>query len=136
MFMFEFRSIGWWYWLATVCLLTAGLGGWSTGFSVAVAVTGVQIIHFALRDRSVTSFTVQVRLAYLLLILVALPEPLQWIYWLPTAGTWALVMFGYCTMARTVSLLPWNRKEALTLALIKRTFLSRPVKGSILQRNV
>jgi len=133
MFMFEYRTTRWWYWLATVVLLTAGVSGWSTGFLLAIGLTVVQAIHFAIRERSMTAFPVQVRLAYLLLLLVALPERLQLIYWLPMIGTWVQVLFGYCTMARTVSLLPWNRNEAFSLGLLKRTFLSAPVRGSILQ---
>lgn len=95
--------------------------------------SGFQHIHFAVRERSLTAFPIQVRIGYLLLLLVALPEKLQWIYWIPAIGTWAQVLFGYCTMARTVSLLPWNRKEAFSLDLLKRTFLSVPVRGNVLQ---
>ena len=133
MFMFEHRTARWWYWLATVVLLTAGVSGWSAGFLLAIGLTVVQAIHFAIRERSMTAFPVQVRLAYLLLLLVALPERLQLIYWLPMIGTWVQVLFGYCTMARTVSLLPWNRDEPFSLGLLRRTFLSAPVRGSILK---
>ena len=133
MFMIEYRASSWWYWLATVCLLTAGVSGWVMGFQLAVGLTVVQLIHFIVRERSLTAFPIQVRVGYLLLLLVALPEPLQLIYWIPTIGTWAQVLFGYCTMARMVSLLPWNRREALSLKLLKRTFLSAPVRGNILQ---
>jgi hypothetical protein len=133
MLRFEYTTIRWWYWLATVVLLTAGVAGWSTGFLLAIGLTVLQAIHFAIRERSMTAFPVQVRLAYLLLLLVALPEELQLIYWLPLIGTWVQVLFGYCTMARTVSLLPWNRNEAFSLGLLKRTFVSPPVRGSILQ---
>jgi hypothetical protein len=48
-------------------------------------------------------------------------------------GTWAQLIFGYCTMARCVSLLPWNRKEPLSASLVTRTFFSRPMPGNILQ---
>ena len=133
MFMLEYRTISWWYWLATVGLLTAGVSGWPAGFMLAIGLTVFQLVHFIIRERSISAFPVQVRFAYLLLLLIALPESLQLIYWIPTIGTWAQVLFGYCTMARTVSLLPWNRKEAFSFALLKRTFLSAPVKGNILQ---
>lgn len=133
MFMLEYRSLAWWYWLVTVCLLTAGVVGWPAGFQLAIGLTVFQLIHFAIRKRSLTAFPVQVRVGYLLLLLVALAEPLQWIYWIPTIGTWARVLCGYCTMARTVSLLPWNRKEAFSVSLLRRTFLCPPVRGSILQ---
>jgi hypothetical protein len=133
MFMLEYRAISWWYWLVTVGFLTAGVSGWPAGFLLAIGFTVFQLIHFSIRERSFTSFQIQVRLGYLLLLLIALPENLQLIYWIPTIGTWAQVLFGYCTMARMVSLLPWNRKEAFSFTLLKRTFLSAPVRGNILQ---
>lgn len=133
MFMLEYRSLGWWYWLVTVCLLSAGVSGWPMGFLLAIVLTVFQLAHFIIREGSVAAFPVQVRLGYLLLLLIALPEGLQLIYWIPTIGTWVQVLFGYCTMARTVALLPWNREEAFSLALLKRTFLSPPVRGNIMQ---
>jgi len=133
MLMIEYRDLGWRYWLATVCLLTAGLAGQPLAFVLAVGLTLVHLAHFLLRERSLRSFPVQVRLGYLVLLLLALPEPLQWIFWIPTVGTWAQVLFGYCTMARLVSLLPWNRSEPFSLRLVGRTFSAPPVRGNILQ---
>lgn len=133
MFMIEYRTISWWYWLATVGFLTAGVSGWPTGFILAIAITVFQLMHFTIREHSITAFPIQVRLGYLLLLLIALPESLRMIYWIPTIGTWASVLFGYCTMARTVSLLPWNRVEPFSTDLLKRTFLSAPVLGNIMQ---
>jgi hypothetical protein len=131
--MIDYRELSWWYWLVTACLLTAGVAGWETGFVLAIGLTLVQLVHFALREGSPTAFPVQVRFWYLMLLLVALPEPLQWIYWIPTIGTWAQIFFGYCAMARCVSLLPWNRREPFSAGLVARTFFSRPVRGNILQ---
>jgi hypothetical protein len=133
MFMLEYRATSWWYWLVTVGFLTAGVSGWPTGFFLAIGFTVFQLMHFIIREHSITAFPVQVRLGYLLLLLIALPENLQLIYWIPTIGTWAQILFGYCTMARMVSLLPWNRQEAFSFALLKRTFLSAPVRGNVLQ---
>ena len=133
MFMLEYRAISWWYWLVTVGFLTAGVSGWPTGFLLAIGLTVFQLMHFTFRERSITAFPIQVRLGYLLLLLIALPDQLQLIYWIPTIGTWAQVLFGYCAMARTVSLLPWNRKEAFSFDLLKRTFFSAPVRGNIMQ---
>jgi hypothetical protein len=133
MLMLEYRTMSWWYWLATVFFLTAGVFGWRTGFVVAIGITIFQLVHFAIRERSMTAFPVQVRFGYLLLLLIALPETLQLVYWFPMIGTWAQVLFGYCAMARIVSLFPWNRKEAFSFSLLQRTFLSAPVRGNILQ---
>ncbi|UCE75820.1 MAG: hypothetical protein JSU62_07970, partial [Gammaproteobacteria bacterium] len=95
--------------------------------------TVFQLFHFVVRERGITAFPVQVRFWYLMLLIVALPEPLRLIYWIPTIGTWAQIIFGYCAMARFVSLFPWNRDEPFSFALVKKTFLSRPVRGSVKQ---
>lgn len=133
MFMINYKELSWWYWLASACLLTVGVAGYQIGFVSVIGLTVVQLVHFTIREHSVTAFPVQVRFWYLMLLLVALPEPMQMIYWIPTIGTWAQLIFGYCLMARCVSLWPWNRKEPLSLNLLKRTFFSKPVRGNILQ---
>ena len=137
MFMLHYRRLSWWYWLLSACLLTVGMAdrplGRDSGFLLAIALTVVQLFHFALREGRATAFPVQVRLGYLLLLLVALPTSMRWLYWLPLVGTWAQVLFGYCLMARAVSLLSWNRKQPFSLALLKRPFISAPVRGNILQ---
>ena len=133
MFMIEYRDIGWWYWLVTAALLSFGVIGNPTGFMLAIVLTTIQLVHYVIRERSITVFPIQVRFWYLMLLLVAWFEPLQWIYWIPAIGTWAQIIFGYCTMARCVSLFPWNRNEQLSLDLVNKTFFSRPVRGSIKQ---
>ena len=133
MFMVNYQETSWQYWFVTATLLTAGVAGYPIGFLLAIGLTVVQLIHFAIREGSVSAFPVQVRFWYLVLLLVALPEPVQILYWVPAVGTWAQVIFGYCAMARMVSLLPWNRSEGLSFGLVKKTFFSRPVRGNILQ---
>jgi hypothetical protein len=114
-------------------LKRAGVAGYPAGFLLAIGLTVFQLVHFAIREKSLNAFPVQVRFWYLVLLLVALPGPLQLIFWIPTIGTWAQITFGYCTMARCVSLFPWNRSEPFTLDLLQRTFFSRPVRGNFLQ---
>ncbi len=133
MFMIEYKDIGWWYWLVTAVLLTYGVSGNPDGFMLAIGLTIFQLIHFVIREKSITAFPIQVRFWYLMLLIVAFPEPLQLIYWIPTIGTWAQLIFGYCTMARIVSLFPWNRDDPFSFSLLQKTFFSRPVKGNIQQ---
>ena len=133
MFMIEYKDIGWWYWLVTVILLTIGVLGNELGFTLAIGLTIFQLIHYIIREKSITAFPVQVRFWYLLLLVVSLPGMMQWLYWVPCIGTWAQIIFGYCAMARLVSLWPWNRDENLSLKYLFKTFLSRPVKGSVQQ---
>lgn len=133
MFMINHKELSWWYWLVTACLLTAGVTGYQIGFTLAIGLTAFQLVHFMIREHSITAFPVQVRFWYLMLLFVALPAPLQIIYWVPTVGTWAQLIFGYCTMARFVSLLPWNRSQPFSVGLLSRTFFSRPVRGNMMQ---
>ena len=133
MLMIEYKDISWWYWVVTAGLLTAGVTGHEIGFMLAMGLTLFQLSHFLLCERSIMAFPIQVRFWYLMLLIVAFPEPLRLIYWIPTIGTWAQVIFGYCTMARCVSLFPWNRSERFSLNLLKRTFFSAPVRGNVLQ---
>ena len=133
MFMIDYKQINWWYWFGTACLVTAGVAGHEIGFVLAIGLSVVQLIHFTLREQSMTAFPVQVRFWVLVYMLAAYPEPMQIAYWVPVIGTWARAIFGYCVMARTVSLLPWNRRAPFSIGLLRRTFLSRPVRGNIMQ---
>jgi hypothetical protein len=133
MFMIEYRDIGWWYWLVTAILLTFGVFLNESGFVLAIGLTCFQLCHYIFREGSRKAFPVQVRFWYLMLLLLSLPAFMQWLYWVPCIGTWAQVVFGYCAMARLVSLWPWNRKEEITLKLLIKTFFSRPVRGSVQQ---
>jgi len=133
MFMIEYKELSWWYWLATACMLTAGVAGFKIGFLLAIGLTVFQLIHFSIRENSIGAFPVQVRFWYLMLLLISLPQAMQLLYWVPLVGTWAQLIFGYCTMARCVSLFPWNRREKFSVRLLKKVFLSRPVRGNIMQ---
>jgi hypothetical protein len=131
--MILYREISWWYWAVTALLLMIGLAGPFEAFYLALALSAVQIVHFRIREGCFTAFPVQVRLAYTALVVLALWTPLNWLFWVPAVGTTAQVLVGYCALARMLSLLPWNRREALSWRLAWRTFVARPVRGNILQ---
>ena len=133
MFKFQYRDIGWWYWVATTAALTLGAIGNDDGFPLAFAITGLHLLHYFARHRRVTAFPVQVRAALVVFMSVGLWEPMRFIYLMLTVGGWAQVLFGYCLMARMVSLLPWNRTVALTSDLLMSTFVARPTVGNVLQ---
>jgi hypothetical protein len=121
------KEATWWVWLVTFALLAAGLAGFPAGFIAAIALSLVQTVFFWRKTRDVRAMSVQIRLSYTLLLAVCFIPQLRWLYWLPTVGTSALLVFGYCLMARTLSLLPWNRPEPLSLDLLRRTFFNAPV---------
>ena len=133
MFMIEYKDIGWWYWLFTAVLLSLGVMGNSDGFVLAMGLTIFQLSHFYMNEKSLWAFPVQVRCWYLILLIVSWFEPFRLLYWVPTIGTWAQIIFGYCAIARIVSLFPWNKSEKLSMSLLYKTFFSRPVRGSVKQ---
>ena len=129
----RFRDIKWWYWLATAILLVVCLvAGWRQAIYVAIALTAFQIIQFAAREHDLTAFPIQVRTAYLGLLVIGLYPWLAFVHWIQLCGTWGMVVVGYCPLARMLSLLPWNRRQRLSISLVRRTFLSWPVPGSII----
>lgn len=133
MFKFRVKDPGWWYWLATTVALYAGPFWDARGYTAAMAITVVHLTHYVIRERSVTTFPVQVRTGVLVLMLLGMVEPLIFFYWMLAFGGTVQVLFGYCIMARTVSLLPWNLEQAFSLKLVKTTFLTPPTIGSVRQ---
>jgi hypothetical protein len=131
--MFLARSISWWYWLATVALLAAALAGLPGALPAVLALGVVQALHFWALEGSLGAFPVQVRLAFLALLLAGLWEPLCVLHWIQLAGTTVFVLTGYCLLARMLSLLPWNRAQPLSLALARETFLAPPTCGNVRQ---
>ncbi|MDH5649307.1 MAG: hypothetical protein OEY67_06590 [Gammaproteobacteria bacterium] len=134
MFIFKdlYKNSIWWYWLATIPLLAMGVAGQVEAIYLAMVLTVIQFVHYRIADEKI-SFRVQVRAYYLGLLVMGLWAPLFWIHWVQLIGTTAMVLFGYCTLARLSSLLPWNRTAVLNWDLVKRTFFSAPVRGNILQ---
>jgi hypothetical protein len=125
------RKLSWWVWTITALCLAIGLKGYPEGFYAAILISAAQTVVYYFTEASVLTFPVQIRLAYTSLLMVCQVPSLSWLYWVPTVGTFALVLFGYCLMARILSLLPGGRTEPLSLDLIQRTFLTPPVRGNV-----
>lgn len=131
--MLMYREVSWWYWAVTTVLLFQGLMGDPAGYWLAIGLSAIQIAHFRRREGNFIAFPVQVRVTYTAMLILFLWAPLNILYWIPAIGTLAQVLFGYCTLARCLSLMPWNRREPMSADLVRRTFLSRPVRGSVMQ---
>jgi hypothetical protein len=121
------------YWLVIVLLLAAEAAGWRAGGLAAVALGAAQSVHFRLREGAWLAFPVQVRVAYLGILAAGLWPPVAFLHWVQLAGTSALLLAGYCPLARTLALMPWNRPVPLSLQLVGRAIFSRPSYGTILQ---
>lgn len=116
----------WWLWFVTATCLILGLLVTPAGIWAAIGLTVIQTVVFLAKERSFKAFPVQLRVAYLVLLLICLWPPLTVLYWVPALGTYALCFFGYCLMARCLSLLPWNRTSPLTIRSLWETFTVAP----------
>ena len=122
--MMTVHDLAWWYWFLTVGLLGAGLLGWPAGIFLAMVLCAIQIVHVVWLTRDLTALPVQVRVAYLAMLIAGLWGPLQWIHWMQFAGITARVLIGYCLLGRILSLAPWNCWQPVSFPLVRRTFLS------------
>lgn len=121
----------WIYWLITDALLILDVFGWPYGLTAAAILTAVQTGHFWIDTGRLSSFPVQVRIAYLLLLIIAFWPPMNWLIYPIILGTTAMVLFDYCFLARFMSLMPWNLNQPYSLNKVYKTFFSKPVAGSI-----
>ena len=97
-------------WAITAPLLAAHLAGARGALAAVLGLCALSIGYYAVKLGSLSPFRVQVRIGFTLLVaLGALPGVGAWLLWLPLCGTTAQVLFGYCPMARTLQLMPWNR---------------------------
>ena len=128
------RTLGWWYWLATVGLLAAHFAGAAIALRLAITLTGIQAVHYTLLQGEAKAFSVQIRGAFLGLLLLGLWKPLRFVHGIQLAGTLAVVLFDYCLLARVLALMPGNRRIPLSAALVLRVIFSRPVAGSVLAK--
>ncbi len=106
--------------------MLGGVLGSRSAFGAAILFALAQYVYFAAADDSSLPHAAQVRLAFALILVVADAAGLLWLCWVVFAGTAVRVAFGYCLLGRMLSLLPWNRSEAMSLDLVRRTFLTPP----------
>lgn len=120
------------YWQITALLLAAHFAGWLPALALAMALTLVQVGHFGWYRRDLLAFEVQVRAAYLGLLLVGTLPGCWPLHVIQFVGVNALLVAEYCPLARMLALAPWNRTQPLTPALLRQALLTPPVRGSIL----
>ena len=97
-------------------------------------VVALSIVHFliflVLFSFDTMAFPVQLRFAYLLWVFFGTYIPsLRILLYIAMVGLATNLFIGYCPLARMMYLLPWYRKEPLTLDLIKKIIFTPPVKG-------
>ncbi len=122
------------YWPLTAIAMATYFGGWAPGIHAAIGLTALHAAHFALQARFAGTLEVQVRAAFLGLLLLGL---LPWLSLLQVAlfiGLTARIAFDYCLLARMLALAPWNRSVPLSWGLVRWVSCAPPAPGSILAR--
>ncbi|WP_172296668.1 hypothetical protein [Pseudoruegeria sp. HB172150] len=114
-------------WLALTCLLAAG-SWWPWLDWLAVPLAAWNLCRMPLR-----AFPSQVRLAYLGLVLLGLTGPFHWIHAVQALGGTVMLLTDYCPLSRMLVILPWNRQERLSWALLWRLAFAPPVAGLALK---
>ncbi|HKB06056.1 MAG TPA: hypothetical protein VKD90_27930 [Gemmataceae bacterium] len=119
----------WWHWAATVPLLAAHLSGYVGAIQATLALCAAMAAYFLARVRRWRPLPVQVRLAYFGWLSVGLLPGMGWMHVVALAGTTAMVVVGYCPLARMVGLLWFNRSEPLSAGLVWRQVVAAPAGG-------
>ena len=120
------------YWLLTAVALGAGLTVWPPGILIAMVVTAAHTVHFFVYRPQAGAFPIQVRVGFLGLLALGQLPYLGWLNWVLCVGVASLLIFGYCPLARLLSLAPWNRSRPMSWNLVRTALFSPPVAGSII----
>ena len=126
-----FQDVSWWHWALAVPLLAAHLMGVEGALGIACVLCVVSGGYFFSIVRAWRPYPVQLRLAYLAMLVGGTLPFGEWLHWLQLVGTTAMVTVGYCLLARVLNLLSWNRSEPLTWALVKRSLFRDPCVGGL-----
>lgn len=98
---------------------------WVVAFSAVHALLMLALVGF----RPLV-FPAQLRIAYLGWVALGTYAPYSSsMMYITLIGLTANLIVGWCPLARTLYLLPWNRQEPLDLDLLARVFFSGPVAG-------
>ena len=110
------RDTWWWYWVVTFLLIVAAVSGWTPGYGLVILVSALQLGHSFIRNGSIASFPVQIRLVYFAVTLFGLWEgPRLYVYALLLLGTFMVAFLGRCGIALILKRMPWNRERELRL---------------------
>ena len=110
----KYQDLGWWFWLVIGLSIGVGLAGWREGYFVSSAVSGLNLIYYIIHDRSLISFSVQVRAVWLAFVLIALWPPLWWMFIPLFLGMVLVILFDRCGIARVLIKMPWNKDVKLS----------------------
>lgn len=127
----ELHKVHFWYWTLCWLALVGGLAGVPGAHAALIAVAVVQLVHFRIREGRTEALSVQVRITALVVFTAGLWVPA--LHAVAAVGLFFRITTTYCTMARLLLLMPWNRgDEGLTWAVV-RDVMMRPTTGGALE---
>jgi hypothetical protein len=126
-----FRDPSWWQWTLTVPLLAGHLLGIPGCLLAATLLCVAMTVYFAVRLGGWRPMPVQLRIVYLGMLVAGTLPWMSWLYVVQLVGTTAMVLCGYCALARTLTLLPLNRSQPLSHNLLHR-LVWEPARGGLL----
>lgn len=124
------RYLVWGLWFITWLGLIAGLFH-RVFYEYVVLFTAIHALLFLiLVNFHVKKFPAQIRIAYLIWVVIGTYVPhMTILMYITTIGLATNLFLGYCPLARMMYLLPVNREEPFSLELVRRVFVSPPAQG-------
>lgn len=120
----------WSYWFLTATFLAIFLFLDAKAIYIAMVINIIHAVHFYIKSPHITSFPMQVRIGFLGLLAIGIVPPFQWIHWIQLIGGSIMLTTGYCSLARMLSLLPWNRSQPMSFRLLQTVIFSPPISGN------
>jgi hypothetical protein len=109
-------DIRWWFWAVTLVFIVAAVAGWSSGYYIVMAISGIQVLFFLAQEKSLSAFPTQIRIVYFAFTLFGLwPQVRLFIYTILLIGTVMVTFFARCVIALVLKQMPWNRSREVRL---------------------
>jgi hypothetical protein len=100
---------GWWFTATILVFIMITLAGWQPGYSIVIALSGLQAVYFIWRERSFVTLSAQVGMVYFGLALLGVWTHVQVpIYALLLVGTFMVVFYDRCSIEFLLEKMPWN----------------------------
>lgn len=110
----DLKGVQWWFWAVTLVFICSAIAGWTWGYYLVMAISGVQVLFFWMREQSLSGFQTQVRIVYFAFTLFGFwPEARFFIYVALLLGTIMVTLFDRCFIARVLKQMPWNRSYGI-----------------------
>jgi len=96
--------------------IISAIVGWTAGYYAVMAISFIQVIYFIIKEKSIMSFPVQIRLVYFAFTLFGFwIGGRMYMFILLLLGTFMVTFLGRCSIALILKPMPWNRHREVRL---------------------